>query len=115
MPDGWLAAAHEAAPAFQRMAKAENTRIAYRAAVRAWCAWRDRHGGPAQPATSPDVAAFLAGERGRDLAPNTIDLRRAAARRGALPTKKVAATATILRLILVPTPDDFPGFFRIAP
>lgn len=37
--DGSLAAEREAAEAYARMAKAENTRRAYRAAVRAWCAW----------------------------------------------------------------------------
>ncbi|MBW4093842.1 MAG: hypothetical protein HIU82_22525 [Proteobacteria bacterium] len=76
----------------------------------------------------------LAAERGRGLAPNTIDLRRPAirylhraagcpvptddacvsetvagirrdaARCGELPAKKVAATAAILRQILVPIP-----------
>jgi hypothetical protein len=39
--DGSLAAEQEAATMFQRLAKADNTRIAYRAAVRAWCAWCD--------------------------------------------------------------------------
>ncbi|MBW4092373.1 MAG: site-specific integrase [Proteobacteria bacterium] len=137
--DGTLAAERAAAAAFQRMAKAANTRTAYRAAVRAWCAWCDRRGVPALPAAGPDVAAFLAAERGRGLAPNTIDLRRAAirylhraagcpvptddacvsetvagirrdaARRGELPAKKVAATAAILRQILAPIPGDLRG------
>lgn len=137
--NGTLAAEHDAATAFQRMAKAENTRIAYRAAVRAWCAWCDSRGVPALPATGPHVAAFLAAERHRGLAPNTIDLRRAAirylhraagcpvptddvcvsetvagirrdaARRGDIPAKKVAATATIIRQILAPIPDDMRG------
>ncbi len=137
--DGTLAAEREAAAVFQRMAKAANTRIAYRAAVRAWCAWCDRRGVPALPAAGPDVATFLAAERGRGLAPNTIDLRRAAIRylhraagcpvptddacvagtvagirrhaasRGELPAKKVAATAAIIRQILAPMPDDLRG------
>ena len=51
------------------MAKAENTRRAYRAAVRAWCAWCARHDLPPLPACGQDVAAFLAGERGRKLSP----------------------------------------------
>ncbi|MDR3489003.1 MAG: hypothetical protein P4M05_29360, partial [Bradyrhizobium sp.] len=42
--DGTLAAERDAAKVFQRMAKAENTRIAYRAAVRAWCAWCEHRG-----------------------------------------------------------------------
>jgi integrase len=137
--DGTLAAEREAAAAFQRMAKAENTPTAYRAAVRAWCAWCERRGVPALPASGLDVAAFLAAERHRGLAPNTIDLRRAAIRylhraagcpvptddacvsetvagirrhaagRGELPAKKVAATATILHQILAPIPDDLRG------
>ena len=134
--DGTLDAERQAAEAYARMAKAENTRRAYRAAVRAWCA---RHDLPPLPATGADVAAFLAGERGRKLSPETIKLRRAAirylhraagcpvptddvcvsetlagiqrdaARKGQLPCKKVAATATILRRLLVPIPTDLRG------
>ena len=63
-----------------RMAKADNTRRAYRAAVRAWCAWCARHDLPPLPAAGADVAAFLAGERGRELSPETLKLRRAAIR-----------------------------------
>lgn len=48
--DGSLAAEREAAAAFQRMAKAENTRTAYRAAVRAWC---DRRGALPCPPPAP--------------------------------------------------------------
>jgi len=137
--DGSFAAERAAAEAFQRMAKADNTRVAYRAAVRAWCGWCERRGVPALPGAGADVAAFLAAERGRGLAPNTIDLRRAAirhlhraagcpvptddvavsetlagirreaARRGELPRKKVAATAAILRQILAPIPADLRG------
>ena len=42
--DGTLAGARNAASAYARRAKAENTRRAYRAAVRVWCLWCDRHG-----------------------------------------------------------------------
>ena len=137
--DGSLAAEREAAQAYARMAKAENTRRAYRAAVRAWCAWCDRRGLTPLPAAGADVAAFLASERGRGLTPETLKLRRAAirylhraagcavptddvavsetmagisrqaARQGVVPRKKVAATATILRQILAPIPDDLRG------
>ena len=137
--DGSLAAEREAAQAYARMAKAENTRRAYRAAVRAWCAWCDKRGLPPLPAAGADVAAFLASERGRGLTPETLKLRRAAirylhraagcavptddvavsetmagisrqaARQGVVPRKKVAATATILRQILAPIPDDLRG------
>jgi integrase len=86
-----------------------------------------------------DVVAFLAAERGRGLAVNTLDLRRAAIRylhfiaglpvptaeaqvaltmagihraaadAGVLPAKKLAATADILRDILAGIPDDLAG------
>ena len=138
-PDGSLATERDAAAAYARMAKAENTRRAYRAAVRAWCAWCDKRGLPSLPAAGADVAAFLASERGRGLAPETLKLRRAAicylhraagcpvptddvtvsetmagisrqaARRGVSPRKKVAATAAILRRLLAPIPDDLRG------
>jgi integrase len=137
--DGTLAAERDAAKVFQRMAKAENTRIAYRAAVRAWCAWCDQRNLPALPACGADVATFLAAERRRGLAPNTIDLRRAAirylhraagcavptgdvcvaetvagirrdaARKGQAPEKKAAATASIVRQMLAQIPDDLRG------
>ncbi len=137
--DGSLAAEREAADAYARMAKAENTRRAYRAAVRAWCTWCDRRGLNPLPGTGADVAAFLASERGRGLTPETLKLRRAAirylhraagcavptddvavsetmagisrqaARQGLAPRKKVAATAAILRQILAPIPDDLRG------
>ena len=136
MMDGSLAAERDAALMFQRMAKAENTRIAYRAAVRAWCAWCEHRGLPPLPACGADVATFLAAERRRGLAPNTLDLRRAAirylhraagcavptddvcvaetlagirrdaTRKGELPAKKAAATASIIRQILAPIADD---------
>jgi integrase len=137
--DGSLAAERDAARMFQRMAKAENTRIAYRAAVRAWCGWCAQRGLPPLPASGADVATFLAAERRRGLAPNTIDLRRAAirylhraagcavptddvsvaetvagirrdaARKGQSPKKKAAATAGIVRQILAQIPDDLRG------
>jgi site-specific recombinase XerD len=137
--DGSLAAEREAAMMFQRLAKAENTRIAYRAAVRAWCAWCDDRACSPLPASGADVAAFLASERRRGLAPNTIDLRRAAIRylhraagcavptddvcvaetvagirrqaagRGELPAKKAAATLGIIREIVTAIPDDLRG------
>jgi integrase len=137
--DGSLAAEREAAEAYARMAKADNTRRAYRAAVRAWCDWCHKRGLPSLPASGADVAAFLASERGRGLTPETLKLRRAAirylhraagcavptddvavsetlagirrqaARQGQTPRKKVAATAGILRQILAPIPDDLRG------
>jgi len=133
--DGTLAAARLAARAWSRRAKAENTRAAYRWAVRAWCAWCDRHGLSPLPASGADVAAFLAAERDRGLTPNTLDLRRAAIRylhhaagcaaptddalvgatlagirrAAANPAKKRAATLAVLRELLAPIPDDLPG------
>ena len=65
--DGSLAAEREAAEAYARMAKAENTRRAYRAAVRAWCEWCAKRNLPPLPGSGADVAAFLASERGRGL------------------------------------------------
>ena len=56
------------------MAKAESARRAYRFSVRAWCA---RHDLPSLPASGQDVAAFLAGERGRKPSSETLKLRRA--------------------------------------
>jgi integrase len=133
--DGTLAAARLSARAWSRRAKADNTRAAYRWAVRAWCAWCDQHGLSPLPASGPDVAAFLAAERDRGLTPNTLDLRRAAIRylhhtagcpsptddalvgetlagiRRAAPNpgKKRAATLAVLREFLAPIADDLPG------
>ena len=76
--DGSLETARDSATAYALQAKADNTRKAYRAGVRAWCAWADRHALPCLPARSADIAAFLADERGRGLAPSTLELRRAA-------------------------------------
>jgi site-specific recombinase XerD len=137
--DDTLASERDASDSYRRMAKADNTRRAYRAAVRAWCAWCARHDLSPLPASGQDVAAFLAGERGRKLSPETIKLRRAAirylhraagcpvptddvcvsetlagirreaAKKGQIPRKKVAATVTILRRLLAPIPDDLRG------
>ena len=75
--DGTLSTARAAGTAYARRAKAENTRRAYRAGVRAWC---QRHALPCLPAQGSDVVAFLAGERRRNLLVNTVVLRRAAVR-----------------------------------
>jgi integrase len=137
--DGSLGTARIAALAFARRAKADNTRRAYRAGVRAWCAWCDQHDLPCLPARAADVVAFLAAERGRGLRVNTVELRRAAIRylhiiascpvptaeaevseamagmhrtaadAGQLPGKKLAATADILRQILAPIEPDLAG------
>lgn len=137
--DGTLATARVAAAAYARRAKADNTRRAYRAGVRAWCAWCELHALPCLPARAGDIAAFLAAERGRGLGAATVELRRAAIRylhfiagcpvptaearvaetvagirrdaaaRGQLPAKKLAATADLLRQILAPIPGDLPG------
>ena len=137
--DGSLAAARGAARAYALQAKADNTRRAYRAAVRSWCLWCEEHDLTPLPASGPDVAAFLADERGRRLSPATLDLRRAAIRQlhllagcavptedacvagvlagirreaagqGEQPRKKKAATAPVLRRLLAPIPDDLRG------
>jgi len=137
--DGSLAGEREAAEAYARMAKAENTRRAYRAAVRAWCNWCTKRSLPPLPGSGADVAAFLASERGRGLKPETLKLRRAGIRylhraagcpvptddvivsetlagisrqsvqKGEVPAKKVAATAGILHQLLAPIPDDLRG------
>ena len=78
--DGSLDAAYDSARAYRSRAKANNTRAAYRSAVRAWCGWCDRHGVPALPARSADVAAFLAAGRDTGLAGNTLTLRASAIR-----------------------------------
>ena len=137
--DGRLATARVTAEGFARLAKAANTRRAYRAGVAAWCAWCSRHALPCLPGSAADVVAFLAAERQRGLAVSTIDLRRAAirylhylagcavptaeavvgetmagirrdaAQRGAFPAKKLAAAVGVLREILAPIGDDLPG------
>jgi len=133
--DGSLAAAHDSARAYRSRAKSDNTRAAYRSAVRAWCGWCDRHGVPPLPASPRDVAAFLATGRDRGQAGNTLKLRAAAIRflhRAAglpsptdtaevsetmagirrdapNPQKKRAATLAVLRELLAPIPDDLRG------
>ena len=137
--DGTIGTARLAADAYARRAKADNTRRAYRAGVRAWCAWCASHDLPCLPARAADVVAFLAAERGRGLSVNTVELRRAAIRylhfiaglpvptaeahvaatlagmhreaadAGELQAKKLAATADILRQILAGIPDDLAG------
>jgi len=134
--DGTLQAARGAADAYARKSKADNTRRAYRAGVRASCAWCDTHGLPCLPARSQDVVAFVAAERGRKMSLSTVDLRRAsirhlhliagrsirtadahvaetvagmrrvAADEGELPDKKLAATASTLREIIERIGDD---------
>lgn len=137
--DGTLETARVAAQAYARHAKADTTRRAYRAGVRAWCEWCHRHALPCLPADPADVVAFLAAERGRGLSVTTVELRRAAIRylhfiagcpvptaeaqvaetvsgmrrhaadQGELPAKKLAATADLLRDILRVIPDDLAG------
>ena len=137
--DGTIGTARIAAQAYARRAKAENTRRAYRAGVRAWCAWCDQHALSCLPAQAADVVAFLAAERSRGLGVNTVELRRAAIRylhfiagcpiptaeaqvsetmagmhrtaadAGQLPSKKLAATADILRQVLAPIEVDLAG------
>ena len=141
LPDynGTLSGARQSAEAYARRAKAHNTRRAYVAGVRAWCAWCDIHALPCLPGRGEDVAAFLAAERGRGLKGSTLDLRRVAicylhfaagcpvptadaqvaetlagirreaAERGDRPAKKTAATALVLQQILAPIGDDLPG------
>ncbi|PAK76926.1 site-specific integrase [Acetobacter fabarum] len=128
--DGTLETARSSASAYALQAKAANTRKAYRAGVRAWCAWAGHHDLPCLPACSADIAAFLADERSRGLAPATLELRRAAitylhrlagcsvptadaaigetmtgirrtaARDGFTPRRKAAATQDVLAIII---------------
>lgn len=137
--DGTLSGARQSAEAYARRAKAHNTRRAYVAGVRAWCAWCDAHTLPCLPGHGEDVAAFLAAERGRGMKVSTLDLRRAAIRylhfaagcpvptaeaqvtetlvgirreaaeHGDHPAKKTAVTALALQQILAPIDDDLPG------
>ena len=133
--DGSLAAAHESARAYRSRAKSENTRSAYRSAVRAWCIWCDQQRVPPLPASPSEVAAFLAAGRDAGQAGNTLKLRAAAIRflhRAAglpsptdtaevsetmagirrdapNPQKKRAATLAVLRELLAPIPDDVRG------
>lgn len=137
--DESLASARSSADTYTQRAKAANTRRAYVAGVRAWCAWCEQHGLTSLPASGADVAAFLATEarRGRSVA--TIALRRAAIRylhvlagcpvptgdgqvsetmagigRDAaeadrLPAKKLPARLAVLRQMLDAMGDDLPA------
>jgi len=137
--DESLASARGSANAYARRAKAANTRRAYVAGVRAWCAWCDQHALPCLPASGADVAAFLATEsrRGRKVA--TIGLRHAAIRylhvladcpvptgdaqvsetvagitrdaadKSQVPGKKLAARLAVLQQMLDPIGEDLPG------
>ena len=133
--DGSLMAAHASARAYRARAKADNTRAAYRSAIRVWCAWCDRHGRAPLPASADVVAAFIADERDRGLSSSTIAVRLAALRylhRAAglpsptataavsetmasirrdapNPTKKRAASLTVLRELLGPISEDLRG------
>ena len=81
--NGTLATAQQIADKLARRAKADNTRRAYRAGVRAWCAWCDQHGLTPLPGRPADIAAFLAAQRypaapEKPFAANTLKLRLAA-------------------------------------
>ena len=134
--DGSLRADRSSAAAYAQLSKTENTRRAYVAAVRMWCAWCEQRGVSPLPASSANVAAFLASERARKIAPKTLDLRRSAIRylhriagcpvptddacvaatlagihrtaagEGQHPRKKKAATVQVLRRLLEPMGDD---------
>ena len=137
--DESLASARSSADAYALRAKAANTRRAYVAGVKAWCAWCDQHALPSLPASGDDVASFLATEarRGRKVA--TIGLRRAAIRylhvlgghpvptgdarvtetmagisreaaeQSQLPAKKLPVRLTVLRQMLEGMGDDLPA------
>lgn len=137
--DESLASARGSADAYTLRAKAANTRRAYMASVRAWCAWCNQHALPCLPASGADVSAFLATEarRGRKVA--TIGLRRAAIRylhvlaghpvptgdarvaetmagisrdaaeRNQAPAKKLPARLVVLRQMLDGMGDDLPA------
>ncbi len=138
--DGTLEAERDAAEAYARMAKAENTRRAYRAcSARLVCLVPETR--PPSPTRGRRRCRRLPRRRtrGKKLSPETLKLRRAAirylhraagcpvptddvcvsetlagirrdaAKKGQLPRKKVAATATILRRLLVPIPTDLRG------
>jgi site-specific recombinase XerC len=114
-PDGTLATAQIIAEVLARRAKSDNTRRAYRAGVRAWCAWCETHALAPLPARPADVAAFLAAQRyvsadseEKPLAANTLKLR-------------LAAIAYLHYLAGLPSPtttavvtETFAGLHRIA-
>jgi integrase len=81
--DGTIEGQRRTADAVRRRAKAANTIRAYRAGVRAWCAYAARHGIQALPADPDDVKAFVVDQReplppAKPLAMNTLRLRAAA-------------------------------------
>jgi site-specific recombinase XerD len=78
--DGTLVTAERASKTYSRAAKAVNTRRTYRSVVRSWCSWTARHGIPALPARSEDVAAYLADLALQKKRPATVDIHRAALR-----------------------------------
>lgn len=111
--DGSLETARRIAEAAARHAKADNTRRAYRAGVRAWCAFCAAHGLTPLPARPADVASFLADQRlpappRRPVAGNTLRLRLAAIaylhHAVGLPSPTTAATVT----------ETFAGLDRLA-
>ena len=78
---GRSTAERDAADAYARMAKAENTRRAYRAAVRAWCAWCLQRDLPPLPARRRRRRRLPRRRtRPEKLSPETLKLRRAAIR-----------------------------------
>jgi integrase len=111
--DGTLATAQKTAAALARHAKADNTRRAYRAGVRAWCAWCATHHLTPLPARAADIAAFLAAQRypgpgTKPLSANTLRLR-------------LAAIAYLHYLVGVPSPtgtamvtESFAGLDKLA-
>ena len=81
--DGTLDSARAIAEKAALHAKAENTRRAYRAGVRAWCAWCAEHKLTPLPAQPADIATFISDQRYRlpplkPLSSNTLRLRIAA-------------------------------------
>lgn len=81
--DGTIEGQRRTADAVRRRAKAANTIRAYRAGVRAWCAYAARHGVYALPADPNDVKAFLVDQReplppAKPLALTTLRLRASA-------------------------------------
>lgn len=81
--DGTIEGQRRTADAVRRRAKAANTIRAYRAGVRAWCAYAGRHGVSALPADPDDIKAFLVDQRdplppAKPVALTTLRLRAAA-------------------------------------
>ncbi|WP_082783015.1 tyrosine-type recombinase/integrase [Acetobacter cerevisiae] len=99
--DGLLKTSQAAVGAFVQHGKSTNTRRAYRSAIRGWCTWAARHGLPALPARSTDVATYLADLALRGRKPTTIELHRAALRylhhiaQLPIPTAQALVTETV--------------------